>query len=375
MKLVLKVIAITLLFAFVADRVLGWVSYKYNYQPFAVGGTSDTRLTESYMSRIDKNKLNEIPDIYANIRYLEGQRLEKDDEFVGKMAMPNCQDSTLRLSAKAQPSNTKLYEVVSHYDAQCRRVTPPSAEPPRHFLMAIGCSLTFGHGVEDNQTLPYFLSQNFKDVAVYNYGQPGASPASWVRNFTKEPARLQKIDGSDGVAIWYMADFHMMRIVCPASCLKENRIFLQNPYFELDRKGVLHDLGSFGGARWFKNTMLWFAGNSVVRQAWKLEFPSYTSHDFDLMIALLSDLRFRIGAKVALKKFIVVFSPGMSSKITDRLAPLLREHGFGIIDYSRIGFYDATDSFAIPVDRHTSPRGNYLLAKWLAEDLKPFLEP
>jgi len=62
-------------------------------------------------------------------------------------------------------------------DSKGRRITPqPIVDNKKFNGLFFGCSFTFGTGVNNDQTLPYYFGQLHPEIEVYNYGIPGGSP-------------------------------------------------------------------------------------------------------------------------------------------------------------------------------------------------------
>lgn len=69
-----------------------------------------------------------------------------------------------------------LYDVVYDFDENGRRATPAPVENPENDLMLFGCSFTFGHGLNTEETWPWKLATDLgPQWRVENYAYSGYS--------------------------------------------------------------------------------------------------------------------------------------------------------------------------------------------------------
>ncbi len=83
------------------------------------------------------------------------------------------------------------FNVKYHIDEKGNRVTKGTYDLPK--ILVLGCSFTFGHGVEDNEAYPMLLSQNFTSNKVVNAATNGwGTVQAWLR-LQEELAQNQDI--------------------------------------------------------------------------------------------------------------------------------------------------------------------------------------
>lgn len=96
--------------------------------------------------------------------------------------------------------------------AEGRRYTPMSEEDRNKFAVFFGDSFTFGTGVNDNETLPFYFGQVSPEYRPYNYGFPGGSVQNmYCKLLTRELQREIKEPG--GFAFYWFFGFHTIRVV------------------------------------------------------------------------------------------------------------------------------------------------------------------
>ena len=94
------------------------------------------------------------------------------DPVLGHTLPPNAQ-----IVGKTARGGTLLYQATYTTDAYHRRITPIDHLEQRHkFLLFFGCSMTFGLGVNDDETMPFYVAQFASHYHPYNYGVSGYGP-------------------------------------------------------------------------------------------------------------------------------------------------------------------------------------------------------
>lgn len=80
----------------------------------------------------------------------------------------------------------------------------PKLDPKKPTIVVLGDSITFGYGVEDNETLPAKLRERFSDYNVLNAGVPGYNIQQEVAVYKE---KLQPLDPSALLLVFYFNDF------------------------------------------------------------------------------------------------------------------------------------------------------------------------
>jgi len=101
----------------------------------------------------------------------------KGDALLGWAERPNTQ----RIARKIRiHDNTPVYEVTISIDENGLRISPPYNQHTNsegESILFFGCSVTFGEGVNDNQTMPYTIGAlTHEQFKIYNFGVSGYGP-------------------------------------------------------------------------------------------------------------------------------------------------------------------------------------------------------
>jgi hypothetical protein len=84
-----------------------------------------------------------------------------------------------------------VFDVIYTFDLFGRRYTPdPARKEQDRFLILTGCSITFGAGLNDHETLNAHLARDLKKHYPYNYGVIGSGPNTALS--IVETGRLKK---------------------------------------------------------------------------------------------------------------------------------------------------------------------------------------
>jgi len=259
----------------------------------------------------------------------------------------------------------QAYDVLYHTDNFSRRITPAlDLEERNLFALFFGCSITFGVGVQDDQTMEFFFSNKARKHRVYNYACSGYGPQSLLAKLRKNDLKKEIIP-QKGVLYFVFFNDHLNRAV--GSTWVYNVWVHDLPYFFLDGENRLLREGNFDTGR----PVISF----LYRIMWRVQTLSFSKIEFPLFY---SESHFQLVARIFLESyrnfqeqfpgsdFFVVFFPGAS--YSRDLIPLLKTFGVPFLDYS--GLIDITEKgYMIEGDGHPTPECNKIIGEKLASDL------
>ena len=157
--------------------------------------------------------------VIPTISSMEGGYTNKyfvPDELMGTLAKPGVSSSKKIVDGKI------VYDVLYSIGNDGYRVTPKEGykRPSLKGINFFGCSFTFGEGVNDNQTLPYFY-QKLSNQEVKNYGFHGYGVHQAL-------VRLKNFNGkhTDHINFLLTAPWHSERSSCGASYSKGSPQFI-----------------------------------------------------------------------------------------------------------------------------------------------------
>lgn len=256
------------------------------------------------------------------------------------------------------------YDVVYTIDAEGHRITPSSSpDATRDVVIFFGCSNTFGEGVHDDETLPYYVGLNLQDHAIINAAFRGYGPQQMLAML--EDGRLDAaLEGRSVTAVYLFIDAHVQRAI--GSMAVVTAWGADMPRYVLDASGQPQLMGSFRSSRPFVNALYAIASKSNILRHYRVELPPRSDAQFLLTARLIEASALRIANIADESHFYVVLHP--SVKTGELLKPHLEGTGVEVLDYTGLWSPDDT-RYAIEGDWHPTPLAHRTLADKLAADI------
>ena len=271
----------------------------------------------------------------------------------------------IRTRAWKRVAGEPVYDVQYSIDALGRRVTPGAdADPRSTFLLFFGCSVTFGEGVQDAETLPHFVAERAPQVRAYNYGFHGYGPQQLLARLETQDLRTQVAE-PEGSLVYLFIDAHVNRAI--GSMVVYTGGADTAPYYRPGPDGALVRDGTLTTGRPITSILYSILGRSQVLKRGHVEVPlAITERHIALTARILAESAGRFRQQFGGGRFVVVIFPGSRHAIGLKRA--LDRHGVEFLDYSAL--FDAADpAYFIPEDWHPSPRAHRRLAEQLVTDL------
>jgi len=249
-----------------------------------------------------------------------------------------------------------------------RRQTPgPPKGDAAGTLLFFGDSFTFGEWVNDDETMPFTVSQLAPQYQVYNYGVPGYGTQHVLAKL-EDSAIVREFDAVPPVTgVYTFIDGHVPRVI---GTMRNYASWMADcPCYDLDASGAgVVRKGSFRTGRPWRSRLYGFFGHSQILQYFNLDWPfHFTPRDVNLTCRIIEASRDRFQALFGSDRFYVLFYPG--SNFAARMIPRLAAQGVRTLDYSKL--IDWSDTrYQIPVDGHPTAQTHRLIASHLVNDLK-----
>lgn len=144
-----------------------------------------------------------------------------------------------------------IFDVEYKTDAFARRITPGDYQGRQKFALFMGCSFTWGQGVQAAQTVPYYFAQKFADYVPLNYGIGASGPHQFLRLLETKDL-TQEVEQKEGVGIFYYIEEHIARSNGHSPSLSWLR---NSPHYELNQQNQLQFQGSFEEDRSWKRNL------------------------------------------------------------------------------------------------------------------------
>jgi uncharacterized membrane protein YGL010W len=285
-----------------------------------------------------------------------------DDAVLGYKALPNAVERHIE-----EYGTRKIFNAIYKTDEMGRRETPvPSKGPRPKFILFFGDSYTFGWGLGQRQTLPYYVGELAPDYQPYNYGLSGWGPAQML-DVLKTRDLKHEIKQKEGFAIFYLIDDHVGRVIGANFISADWGSHLS--HYVLDDKANLVREGNFATGRPFTTLFYKLLDWSNVVQYFGLELPlHYSDQDYLLTARILADSEKILAKEFKLDGFFVILSVD-ASDAKARLVPYLRGTGVKCLDFTDLWRYDDLRYSISRADSHNSPLAYRVVAARLVKEL------
>jgi hypothetical protein len=267
--------------------------------------------------------------------------------------------------------DTPIYDVTYETDEHGRRRTPVSGDTPRtSFLLFFGDSNTFGEGLAQTETLPYYAGTLAPTFRPYNYGVSGYGP-SHVLALARRRRIAREVGERDGYAVFFLIPAHIARVV--GSSRVSTTWGRHFPSYELSAEGRLVDRGDFVHGRPLVTLAYFFWGQSNLAAYFGVDLPPrYTTRHYELMAKILGESRRVLAEQLRLRGFFVILGQAYNAaqvRVIHQAREALTREGVTCLDY--VGLFDVGDArfHLSEFDYHNSAAANRLIASRLIADV------
>ena len=105
-----------------------------------------------------------------------------------------------------------IFDTYYSIDKLNRRITPDYDETKMKYATFFGCSIGFGYGLKDDQTIPYFVQQNTESYNSYNYAYNGWGSHHMLARLEHKDLS-KEIKEKDGVGVYIFIWGHIRRVI------------------------------------------------------------------------------------------------------------------------------------------------------------------
>jgi hypothetical protein len=248
-----------------------------------------------------------------------------------------------------------IADVTYRTDACGLREIPTAVQGRLHKVAFFGCSFMYGHGVEDDQTLPYyFVRAAGGTFEGFNFAGEGWGPHQMLREI--ESGFVRRVAGAPDLAIYEAIPDHLRRVAGRAP-------WEDGPKYELCQGDEACYRGAFHSA-YYETCRHWldksWTGKFIENHFVKLSQPS----DIPLFLAVLKRTRSLLEENGT--RFVIVLWD--QNELAETMMKTLRANQFDVIALSSIfRESDLKIDTLTQLDRHPSPATNKAIATYLWE--------
>lgn len=232
-----------------------------------------------------------------------------------------------------------VFEAKYCFDEYGRRATVHTSEQSTRTAIFFGDSMTFGEGLNDDETFPYYFEKFNKDYCSYNYGFLGHGPSHMLLHLQSKEFKQQFQDKQGKVFYLYRDDAIKVSVG-------------QAPWGEGFPKFILN-----GGTLEYQGKF-----ETDNHQPQEMYLPSeYTDNDYRLTLSVFKQCKEQVNKVSKDLTFHIVTLP--ISFTSDKIEKLLKNESIDIINLSLTDVEYYTDIQARFLDGIHTSKANKLLAK------------
>jgi hypothetical protein len=283
-----------------------------------------------------------------------------NDERLGYKILPN-----VHVYERKKFDDELAFEATYSTDEYGRRITPVEHDEERdNFLLFFGDSFVFGQGVNDNETLPFYMAELAPQYKPYNYGVMGYGPQGMLAKL-QDNQISKEIDKDKGILVYIIINDHFIRAI--GSMRVHNTWGHSMPFYALDAHDKLIRKGNFTSGRPLVSLVYRGLGTSQILRFFGIDLHGNITDNHVAMTArIIEESRNIFLKKFKSNRFYVLFFP--NQKETRRLIPALRSADIEYVDYVDL-FAVTQEGFEIKNDGHPTPKAYKTIATRLAKDL------
>ena len=286
----------------------------------------------------------------------------RPDELLGYTVKPNAQVTSIKKS-----DEIIIYDVIYSIDEFHRRVTPvENPEERSKFLLFFGDSFTFGEGVADDETLPYYVAQSAIDYQPYNYGLSGYGPQQMLAKLQSDDLS-REVPETEGITIYVFIDGHVERAL--GSMYVYNAWGDQMPYYTLDWQDNLVRRGNFTTGRPLISALYSTLAQSEIAKYYNVNIPPrLADRHYSFAARVIAEARDVFKAKFNSDDFYVVIYPDEGDYAED-IIPYFERLGLKYLNYDERIKLSSEEGLSIAGDGHPTGKAHQMVAEWIVEDL------
>lgn len=293
-----------------------------------------------------------------------------DHVYTNELGYPlHKENKNFRQRATVIETGETAYDVAYSLVEGGRRRVPGADEilPLAHLAIS-GCSVVFGEGLEDDQTLPAQMQKKVQKTRIYNLGRPGGSVVDaiamlQITNFWKN------IEPKKGALLF----FHSSQIHVPRFLGTISTVGVWNEYGAFLNEDATTGAFQYGGV-YDQHKPLWtllsrWAARSQFLKTINFDWPPTTNSALETYVRALSFLQLQYQQLTDSQNPMVVYlRPG--EKESCEIIPYLEKYKIYYLDYSDFQMQRyATQPLKIQYDTHPTQEFNRILSQQLMHDL------
>lgn len=289
------------------------------------------------------------------------QEIISDKKIIARTPYAIFKPNTIVEAQRITKAGFNIYNVKYTIDAKSRRLTKTNSTAQKSIIL-LGCSLTFGTGVNDSETFPFYLSQLRPDSNIYNLGIYSAG-ANDILDDLRSFKRFEDIPKTGNVVLYTAIYDHIERSTCTLNCYRPSYrgwVLPKSNYVYDEETHQLNRIGSFADSRPIKGPLFRLMADISLFD--KVSIPRELSQaQINLYIQMILEMK-KTSREKFNADFYFTFYPGTYAH-WDKIKTALDENSIKYFDLSAVDLKDITDGRnIILLDGHPTKLANYIFA-------------
>ncbi|MGV3611150.1 MAG: hypothetical protein ACO1N0_09390 [Fluviicola sp.] len=256
-----------------------------------------------------------------------------------------------------------VFDVHYSIDGMNKRITPGFDSSKTDYALFFGCSIGFGFGLEDNQTLPYYLQQQATSTNSYNFCISSTGTNHMLAQFQYRDLSKQVAE-KDGCCYYIFFWDHIFRAI--GTMHRYTEWLYPAPYYEM-KDGKLIRNKSFRDGRPFVSGMYERLYQTNIVKYFEVDLPlKLNDSHFDLVTEMILETKKEYEKQFGNDRFYLVFYPNYGDYSAEEMRifkSYLAKKKIKFIDLSHTIKYQG--KYTLGGDAHPNAGTNKLMAKYL----------
>ena len=248
-------------------------------------------------------------------------------------------------------NNDTVFDIHATIDSNCKRFTPNHSDERDMHALFFGCSITYGEGVEDNETMPYCF-QEMSGYNSYNFGLSGHSTNHMLARIQYKPLTLQ-VKEKKGVAFYIFFWDHIHRSI---GSMDRYCSWLHNaPYYYIDDNKLKRDKMFYNGRKWISKFYECAYQTNIVKK-FGIDFPPKISEThLNLVAEMIRESKSEYLKQFPGNEFYCVIYPDWANtdkSMIDDFKNKIKEKDIKLVDLT---WFEYKAEHSLGGDPHPSP--------------------
>jgi hypothetical protein len=265
-------------------------------------------------------------------------------------------------------NNDTVFDVHYSIDHMNKRITPGFDSSKTDYALFFGCSIGFGFGLEDNQTLPYYVQEQSPTTNSYNFCISSSGTNHMLAELQFRDLSKQVVE-KDGSCYYVFFWDHIYRAIGTMSRYTE-WLHLAPNYEMKDQKLVRNK--SFKAGRPVSSFFYERLYQSNIVKYFKIDFPlKLNDSHFDLVTEMILQSKKEYKKQFGNDNFYLVLYPNYVGYPPEEMRifkSYLTKKKIKFIDLSKVIVYK--EKYTLGGDDHPNAETNKLMAKFLIQKKK-----